>query len=78
MPLLMIAFFSLQLDRANMYVDKILSILLAHSKNHSGNALTDFFFQEVNITQSQFNTGQLLLSAGIVLFEVRWVGGSLR
>lgn len=36
----------------------------------SGNALTDNFFQDVGITQFQFNTGQQLLSAGIVLLEV--------
>jgi MFS family permease len=39
-------------------------------ESHSGNALTDFFFQDVNITQSQFNVGQQLLSAGIVLLEL--------
>lgn len=36
----------------------------------SGNALTDFFLQDVGITQFQFNIGQQLLSAGIVLLEV--------
>jgi Major Facilitator Superfamily. len=36
----------------------------------SGNAMTDFFLQEVGITQYQFNIGQQLLSAGIVLLEV--------
>lgn len=42
--------------------DRILTI--------SGNALTDFFLQDVGITQFQFNIGQQLLSAGIVLLEV--------
>ena len=36
----------------------------------SGNALTDFFFRDVSITQDQFNIGQQLLSLGIVLLEV--------
>jgi hypothetical protein len=37
----------------------------------SGNALTDFFFRDVGIKQNQFNVGQQLLSAGIVILEVR-------
>ncbi|KAK4245072.1 hypothetical protein C7999DRAFT_16732 [Corynascus novoguineensis] len=53
MPLLILGFFALQLDRGNI-----------------GNALTDNFFQDVGITQFQFNTGQQLLSAGIVLLEI--------
>jgi hypothetical protein len=32
--------------------------------------MTDFFLQEVGITQNQFNVGQQLLSLGIVLLEV--------
>lgn len=36
----------------------------------SGNALTDFFMKDVGITQFQFNIGQQLLSAGIVILEV--------
>jgi hypothetical protein len=32
--------------------------------------LTDFFLRDVGITQFQFNVGQQLLSAGIVLLEV--------
>lgn len=55
----------------------------------SGNALTDFFLQEVGITQYQFNVGQQLLSAGIVLLEIPsniilyrvgptlWLGGQI-
>lgn len=54
MPLLIMGFFVLQLDRGNI-----------------GNALTDFFMQDVGITQNQFNIGQQLLSLGIVLLEVR-------
>ncbi|KAK0730865.1 hypothetical protein B0H67DRAFT_563129 [Lasiosphaeris hirsuta] len=53
MPLLVLGFFALQMDRGNV-----------------GNALTDFFLQEVGITQNQFNIGQLLLSLGIVLLEI--------
>ncbi|KAL2154655.1 hypothetical protein VTH82DRAFT_3331 [Thermothelomyces myriococcoides] len=53
MPLLLLGFFALQLDRGNI-----------------GNALTDNFIQDVGITQFQFNIGQQLLSAGIVLLEI--------
>ncbi|KAF4447766.1 alternative sulfate transporter [Fusarium albosuccineum] len=53
MPLLILGFFALQLDRGNI-----------------GNALTDNFFQDVGITQNQFNVGQQLLSLGIILLEV--------
>ncbi|KAL2382806.1 hypothetical protein RJ035_005948 [Blastomyces gilchristii] len=35
-----------------------------------GNALTDFFFRDVGITQNQFNTGQLLLPLAIILVEI--------
>ncbi len=40
------------------------------TQDGSGNTLTDYFLQEVGITQFQFNVGQQLLSAGIVLLEV--------
>ncbi|KAM0216343.1 hypothetical protein ACHAQI_002762 [Fusarium lateritium] len=72
MPLLVLGFFALQLDRGNI-----------------GNALTDFFLSDVGITQSQFNVGQQLLSAGIVLLEIpsnfilyrlgpaRWIGSQI-
>ncbi|KAK1778291.1 major facilitator superfamily domain-containing protein [Copromyces sp. CBS 386.78] len=53
MPLLVIGFFSLQLDRGNI-----------------GNALTDYFLEDVGITQDQFNAGQLLLQLRIVLLEI--------
>ncbi|KAK4041457.1 hypothetical protein C8A01DRAFT_14796 [Parachaetomium inaequale] len=53
MPLLILGFFALQLDRGNI-----------------GNAMTDFFLQDIGITQFQFNIGQQLLSAGIVLLEI--------
>ncbi|GJC96250.1 alternative sulfate transporter [Colletotrichum higginsianum] len=36
----------------------------------NGNALTDYFLRDVGITQNQFNVGQQLLSAGIVILEV--------
>jgi hypothetical protein len=32
--------------------------------------MTDFFLRDIGITQFQFNIGQQLLSAGIVLLEV--------
>ncbi|KAF5704698.1 alternative sulfate transporter [Fusarium globosum] len=72
MPLLVLGFFALQLDRGNI-----------------GNALTDFFMADVGITQSQFNVGQQLLSAGIVLLEIpsnfilyrvgpaKWIGSQI-
>ncbi|GME49452.1 MFS transporter [Neofusicoccum parvum] len=53
LPLLMLLFFFLQLDRAN-----------------AGNALTDGFLTDINITQAQYNTGTQLLYAGIVLLEL--------
>jgi len=53
MPLLIVAFFALQLDRGNI-----------------GNAMTDFFLRDVGITQFQFNVGQQLLAAGIVILEI--------
>lgn len=40
--------------------------------------MTDFFLQDVGITQFQFNVGQQLLSAGIVLLEVRRFPASTR
>ncbi|KAK3952539.1 major facilitator superfamily domain-containing protein [Pseudoneurospora amorphoporcata] len=49
MSLLVIGFFSLQLDRGNI-----------------GNALIDYFLEDVGITQDQFNALQL----GIVLLEI--------
>ncbi|KAK6207606.1 alternative sulfate transporter [Colletotrichum tabaci] len=72
MPLLILAFFALQLDRGNI-----------------GNALTDYFLRDVGITQNQFNVGQQLLSAGIVILEIPsnlilyrigptlWIGGQI-
>ncbi|EON98495.1 putative alternative sulfate transporter protein [Phaeoacremonium minimum UCRPA7] len=53
MPILMLAFFALQLDRANI-----------------GNALTDNFLKDIDISQNMFNVGQQLLNAGIVLLEI--------
>ncbi|RVX76116.1 hypothetical protein B0A52_00473 [Exophiala mesophila] len=53
MPLLILTFFTLQLNRGNI-----------------GSALTNNFFQDVGITQNEFNIGQQLLSAGIVVFEI--------
>ncbi|GME64851.1 putative alternative sulfate transporter protein [Neofusicoccum parvum] len=53
MPLLVLPFIALQLDRGNM-----------------GNAVTDNFMEDVGITQAQYNVGQQLLSAGIVVLEI--------
>lgn len=72
MPLLILGFFALQLDRGNMYflpLSRVLGVALL-TLLRSGNALTDYFFRDVGITQAQFNVGQQLLSLGIVLLEV--------
>lgn len=53
MPLLVLGFIVLQLDRGNI-----------------SSALTDNFLREAGITQNQFNVGQQLLLAGIVLLEI--------
>jgi len=39
-------------------------------RGNIGNALTDYFLEDVGITQDQFNIGQQLLSVGIVLLEI--------
>ena len=36
----------------------------------SGNAVTDFFFADVGITQFEFNVGNQLMYLGVTLFEV--------
>ncbi|KAH6678850.1 major facilitator superfamily domain-containing protein [Plectosphaerella plurivora] len=58
-------------------------------RGNIGNALTDFFLRDVGITQNQFNTGQQLLSAGIIILEIpsnlilyrigpaAWLGGQM-
>ncbi|KUI65292.1 hypothetical protein VM1G_00787 [Cytospora mali] len=58
-------------------------------RGNIGNALTDFFTFDIGITQNQYNTGQLLLSLGIVLLEIPsnlilykigptlWIGGQI-
>ncbi|KAK8215909.1 alternative sulfate transporter [Phyllosticta capitalensis] len=56
MPILILPFMALQLDRGNI-----------------GNAQTDNFLEDVGITQYQYNTGQQLLSAGIVILEQAWI-----
>ncbi|KAH7052381.1 major facilitator superfamily domain-containing protein [Macrophomina phaseolina] len=53
MPLLVLPFIALQLDRGNM-----------------GNAVTDNFMEDVGISQAEYNVGQQLLSAGIVVLEI--------
>lgn len=40
------------------------------TNSDSRNALTDFFFRDTRINQTQFNIGQQLLSVGIVVLEV--------
>lgn len=37
----------------------------------SGNAVTDFFFQDVGITQFEFNVGNQLMYLGVTVFEAR-------
>lgn len=39
--------------------------------------MTDFFLQDIGITQFQFNVGQQLLSAGIVLLEASLYSNSI-
>lgn len=79
MPLLMLGFFALQLDRGNMLVASTNSAIASMLTSvTSGNALTDFFLRDVGITQNQFNIGQQLLSLGIVLLEVRFLMSRLR
>lgn len=39
-------------------------------RGNIANAITDFFQEDVGITQNQFNVGQQMLSLGIVLFEI--------
>jgi hypothetical protein len=46
------------------------TLLTMKLTSDSGNALTDFFLQDVGITQDQFKLGQQLLSLGIDLLEV--------
>ncbi|KAK7530460.1 major facilitator superfamily domain-containing protein [Phyllosticta citricarpa] len=53
MPILILPFMALQLDRGNI-----------------GNAQTDNFLEDVGITKYQYNIGQQLLSAGIVILEI--------
>ena len=40
------------------------------SAGNIGNALTDFFLRDIDISQSQFNLGQQLIALGIVLWEI--------
>ncbi|KAK7519667.1 alternative sulfate transporter [Phyllosticta citriasiana] len=58
-------------------------------RGNIGNALTDYFLEDVGITQFQYNVGQQLLSVGIVLLEIpsniilyrigpqRWISGQM-
>ncbi|KLJ11948.1 hypothetical protein EMPG_09637 [Blastomyces silverae] len=45
-------------------------MVLQLDRANIGNALTDFFFRDVGITQNQFNTGQLLLPLAIIVVEI--------
>ncbi len=69
MPLLILAFFALQLDRGMVDVD-LSAYRSLTTPGNIGNALTDFFMEDVGITQNQFNVGQQLLSLGIVIWEI--------
>lgn len=71
MPLLTMGFFclrkwsnSLPCQRHNTYTSAELD------RGNISNAITDNFFEDVHITQNQFNVGQQMLSLGIVLFEI--------
>ncbi|KFA59954.1 hypothetical protein S40285_07956 [Stachybotrys chlorohalonatus IBT 40285] len=57
MPLLTLGFFCLH---ASAELDR----------GNIANAITDNFFEDVGITQNEFNVGQQMLSLGIVLFEI--------
>ena len=39
-------------------------------RGNIANAITNDFMEDIGVTQNQFNVGQQLLSAGIVLLEV--------
>ncbi|KAK4202906.1 putative transporter [Triangularia verruculosa] len=39
-------------------------------RGNISNAITDSFFEDVGVTQNEFNVGQQMLSLGIVLFEI--------
>ncbi|EDN07960.1 predicted protein [Histoplasma mississippiense (nom. inval.)] len=45
-------------------------MVLQLDRANIGNALTDYFFRDVGITQNQFNTGQLVLPLAIILVEI--------
>ncbi|EGC45906.1 alternative sulfate transporter [Histoplasma capsulatum var. duboisii H88] len=45
-------------------------MVLQLDRANIGNALTDYFFRDVGITQDQFNTGQLVLPLAIILVEI--------
>ncbi|KAL2211264.1 alternative sulfate transporter [Sarocladium strictum] len=63
--------------------------VLQLDRSNIGNAVTDFFFAEVGITQLQFNIGNQLMYLGIALFEIpsnlilykvgpaAWIGGQI-
>ncbi len=74
MPLLIIAFFALQLDRGKSFpkcqLEGRQADLWYCGIGNIGNALTDFFLDDVGITQGQFNDGNELLALGIVLWEI--------
>ncbi|KAK8194883.1 alternative sulfate transporter [Phyllosticta capitalensis] len=58
-------------------------------RGNIGNALTDYFLEDVGITQFQYNVGQQLLSVGIVALEIpsniilyrigpqKWISGQM-
>ncbi|KAE9376566.1 MFS transporter [Stipitochalara longipes BDJ] len=59
-----------KLDRIVMPLLMLAFGALQYDRGNIGNALTDFFFRDVGIKQNQFNVGQQLLSAGIVILEI--------
>ncbi|KKZ61257.1 hypothetical protein EMCG_04130 [[Emmonsia] crescens] len=59
-----------KIDRVVLPILMLGFMALQLDRGNIGNALTDFFFQDVGITQNQFNMGQLLLPLAVVLVEI--------
>lgn len=71
MPLLVLGFFCLREYRTSAAnTSSILTKSTELDRGNIANAITDSMMEDVGITQFQFNIGQQLLYAGIVLFEV--------
>lgn len=74
MPILFLGFFCLRMlhslvisHMSGRFADPLHTEL---DRGNIANALTDNFFNDVGISQNQFNVGQQMLSLGIVLFEI--------